>query len=147
MQAGDHIKAHYTGYLVSTGQKFDSSHDKGVTFQFTVGDGRVIRCWDEGFVGLSVGTYATLTCPPEYAYGNRDIGNGRIPPNSSLKFDIEVVAIKPKPRDQRRSIAMPSRSSNLSKAIGQMRSELIKKEDAPFNPTMKRFGPRGNPNA
>lgn len=58
---------------------------------FTVGQGMVIKCWDEGFVGLKKGSKAELTCPPDYAYGSR--ARPKIPANSVLLFSIEVVDI------------------------------------------------------
>ena len=94
VKAGDKIDAHYSGTLASNGQKFDSSYDRGQPLTFVVGAGQVIKGWDEGFVGLKVGTKATITCPPDYAYGQQGVGNGLIPPNSTLIFEIEVVAIK-----------------------------------------------------
>ena len=91
VKKGDKIKAHYTGKLTN-GQKFDSSVDRGQPLEFTVGVGQVIKGWDEGFVGLAVGTKGVLTCPPDYAYGAAGAG-GVIPPNATLIFEIEVVAI------------------------------------------------------
>ena len=87
------MKAHYSGTLVD-GTKFDSSYDRGRPLPFPVGGGRVIKCWDEGFVGLSKGAKADLICPPDYAYGDKAMG-GIIPANSVLLFSIEVVDIEP----------------------------------------------------
>ena len=91
VKKGDKIKAHYTGKL-SDGQIFDSSVARGQPLEFTVGVGQVIKGWDEGFVGLAVGTKGVITCPPDYAYGAAGAG-GVIPPNATLIFEIEVVAI------------------------------------------------------
>ena len=88
----DTIRAHYIGMLTN-GRRFDASVDRGEPLSFRVGAGQVIKCWDKGFVGLKVGTEATLTCPPDYAYGNRDVGGGLIPPNSTLIFKVQVVDI------------------------------------------------------
>ena len=93
VQAGQKIKAHYAGTLESNGKKFDSSYDRGQPLEFVVGAGQVIKGWDQGFVGLKVGTKAKLTCPPDYAYGNQDVGGGLIPANSTLIFEVEVVDI------------------------------------------------------
>ena len=93
VQAGNKIKAHYSGTLQSNGKKFDSSYDRGQPLEFQVGAGQVIKGWDEGFVGLKVGSKATLTCPPDYAYGNQSVGGGLIPANSTLIFEVEVVGI------------------------------------------------------
>ena len=91
LQKGDQVFAHYSGTLVN-GQKFDSSYDRGQPLPFKVGAGQVIKCWDEGFVGLAKGAKAKLVCPPDYAYGSRKMG--KIPPNSPLLFSIEVVDIE-----------------------------------------------------
>lgn len=87
------MNAHYRGTLVD-GTKFDASYDRGQPLSFTVGKGQVIKCWDEGFIGLSKGAKADLICPPDYAYGNRAMGSV-IPANSPLLFSIEVVSIEP----------------------------------------------------
>ena len=101
VQKGDKIKAHYHGTLLD-GTKFDSSYDRNQPLPFTVGSGQVIKCWDEGFQGLSKGAKADLICPPDYAYGSRAMGP--IPANSVLKFSIEVVDIvstaKPKTEEK-----------------------------------------------
>ena len=89
--AGQKIKAHYNG-MFPDGKKFDSSYDRGQPLEFVVGAGQVIRGWDEGFLKLKVGSKARLTCPPEYAYGAAGAG-GVIPPNATLIFDVELVAI------------------------------------------------------
>ena len=93
LQKGDKVHAHYRGTLVD-GTKFDASYDRGQTLPFSVGNGQVIKCWDEGFIGLSKGAKADLICPPDYAYGNRAMGS-KIPANSPLFFSIEVVDIEP----------------------------------------------------
>lgn len=89
---GDTISVHYTGKLTD-GTKFDSSVDRGVPFEFTVGQGMVIQGWEKGFLGAKVGEKRTLTIPSEMGYGARGAG-AVIPPNASLIFDVEVVAIK-----------------------------------------------------
>ena len=90
-KSGDTVKVHYTGKLTD-GQVFDSSVSRGQPLEFQVGVGRVIRGWDEGIPQLKVGEKATLTCPPDYAYGSQGAG-GVIPPNATLIFDVELVAI------------------------------------------------------
>ena len=92
VKKGDKIKAHYKGTLLD-GTKFDASYDRGQPLPFTVGQGQVIKCWDEGFVGLKKGAKAELVCPPDYAYGSRSMGKV-IKPNSTLLFSIEVVEIE-----------------------------------------------------
>jgi FKBP-type peptidyl-prolyl cis-trans isomerase len=93
VKAGDTISVHYTGKLVD-GTKFDSSLDRGTPFEFTVGAGRVIQGWEQGFIGAKVGEKRTLTIPAELGYGSRGAGGGAIPPNATLVFDVEVVSIK-----------------------------------------------------
>ena len=89
--AGNTVKVHYTGKLTN-GQVFDSSVSRGQPLEFQVGAGRVIRGWDEGIPQLKVGEKAVLTCPPDYAYGAQGAG-GVIPPNATLIFEVELVAI------------------------------------------------------
>ena len=73
VKKGDKIKAHYRGTLID-GTKFDASYDRGQPFDFTVGNGQVIKCWDQGFVGLKKGSKADFVCPPDFAYGSRARG-------------------------------------------------------------------------
>ena len=89
---GDMVAVHYTGKLTN-GQVFDSSVSRGQPLEFQVGAGRVIRGWDEGIPQLKVGEKAVLTCPPDYAYGSQGAG-GVIPPNATLIFEVELVAIR-----------------------------------------------------
>lgn len=91
VKTGDTISVHYTGKLTD-GTKFDSSVDRGVPFEFTVGQGMVIQGWEQGFLGAKVGEKRTLTIPAEMGYGSRAVGS--IPANSTLIFDVELVAIK-----------------------------------------------------
>jgi FKBP-type peptidyl-prolyl cis-trans isomerase len=83
------VKAHYTGKLLD-GTKFDSSVDRGQPFSFKIGVGQVIKCWDEGMMKLKKGQKAILNCPPDIAYGSRGAG-GAIPPNATLKFEVEMI--------------------------------------------------------
>lgn len=89
---GDTISAHYIGTL-SDGKKFDSSYDRGEPFSFVLGGGMVIKGWDLGLVGMKVGGKRKLIIPPDLGYGSRDVGGGVIPPNSTLYFDVELVAV------------------------------------------------------
>ncbi len=90
-QRGQTVTVHYTGTLTD-GTKFDSSRDRGQPFQFVIGMGQVIRGWDEGVAQMSVGQRATLTCSPDYAYGDRGYP-GIIPPASTLLFDVELLGV------------------------------------------------------
>ena len=92
LKAGDEIIVNYTGLLTS-GQKFDSSLDRGEPFSFPLGAGRVIKGWDEGFQKLKVGDHATLVIPSTIAYGERGAG-GVIPPGATLIFIVEVIGVK-----------------------------------------------------
>jgi FKBP-type peptidyl-prolyl cis-trans isomerase FkpA len=95
--AGQRITVHYTGWLYDVkaadkkGVKFDSSVDRGQTFPFTLGTGSVIQGWDQGVVGMRVGGKRTLIIPSALAYGSR--GQGPIPANAALVFDVQLVSI------------------------------------------------------
>lgn len=88
---GDRVTVHYDGRLAD-GAPFDSSRERGQPFVFALGRGQVIRGWDIGVEGMRVGGQRRLTIPPEYAYGDRDLGI--IPPNSTLVFDVELLALE-----------------------------------------------------
>ena len=90
-EKGQTVSVHYTGWLTS-GEKFDSSKDRNDPFQFPLGAGRVIRGWDEGVQGMKVGGTRRLTIPPQLGYGARGAG-GVIPPNATLIFEVELLAI------------------------------------------------------
>ncbi len=92
LKAGDNIIVNYTG-LLTNGQKFDSSLDRGEPFSFPLGAGRVIKGWDEGFEKLRIGDHATLIIPPSIGYGERGAG-GVIPPGATLIFIVEVLGVK-----------------------------------------------------
>ena len=93
--AGDHVAVHYTGWLYdesaadNRGEKFDSSVDRGKTFDFTLGEGRVIKGWDEGVAGMLIGEKRVLTIPPDMGYGDRGAGEV-IPPGATLVFEVEL---------------------------------------------------------
>ncbi len=90
-QNGDTLSVNYTGWL-QDGTKFDSSIDRGQTYDFPLGAGQVIAGWDEGVVGMKVNGTRLLVIPPSLGYGSTP--NGPIPANSTLIFEVQLVAIK-----------------------------------------------------
>jgi len=95
VKPGRNVTVHYTGWLYQNGVqgvKFDSSKDRKDPFVFHLGQGMVIRGWDEGVAGMKVGGSRTLIIPAALGYGSRGAG-GVIPPNATLKFDVELLAI------------------------------------------------------
>jgi peptidylprolyl isomerase len=89
--SGKTVKVHYSGFL-TTGQKFDSSRDRGEPFSFPLGAGQVIKGWDEGVAGMKVGGQRQLRIPPGLGYGAAGAG-GAIPPNATLIFDVELLEV------------------------------------------------------
>jgi FKBP-type peptidyl-prolyl cis-trans isomerase FkpA len=96
--AGRRVQVHYTGWLHdaaaanSRGKKFDSSKDRGQPFAFGLGGGEVIRGWDEGVQGMKVGGTRVLQIPSALGYGERGAG-GVIPPNATLVFEVDLLAV------------------------------------------------------
>jgi peptidylprolyl isomerase len=90
-KTGQTVSVHYTGKL-EDGTKFDSSIDRGQPYEFRIGEGAVIKGWDEGLASMKVGGKRKLIIPPGLGYGAR--GSGKIPPNSILLFDVELLAVK-----------------------------------------------------
>jgi peptidylprolyl isomerase len=93
---GKKVSVHYTGWLDDKGKKgkkFDSSLDRGQTFAFDLGQGRVIKGWDEGVAGMKVGGKRVLMIPAKLGYGARGAGNV-IPPNADLIFEVELLKVE-----------------------------------------------------
>ena len=91
--AGKTVEVHYVGVAWSTKKQFDASWDRGETFDFPLGKGRVIRGWDEGVAGMKVGGRRRLTIPPAMGYGARGAG-GAIGPNETLVFIVDLLAVR-----------------------------------------------------
>jgi len=95
-KTGQTCVMHYTGWLWENGakgKKFDSSLDRGQPFEFPLGQGRVIKGWDEGVATMKIGGKRTLLIPPSLGYGARGAG-GVIPPNATLLFEVELLGVK-----------------------------------------------------
>jgi peptidylprolyl isomerase len=95
-QKGQTCVMNYTGWLWENGakgKKFDSSLDRGTPFSFPIGQGRVIKGWDEGVATMKVGGQRVLLIPPDLGYGSRGAG-GVIPPNATLIFEVELLDVK-----------------------------------------------------
>jgi len=88
--AADTVKVHYRGTFAD-GSEFDSSYARNAPAQFPLGG--VIPCWTEGVQKMKVGGKAKLTCPAKLAYGERGAGGGKIPPNTPLQFEVELLEI------------------------------------------------------
>ena len=96
------------------GKEFDSSYKRGQPTEFPLN--RVIKCWTEGVQRMKVGGKAKLTCPPSLAYGDKGAG-GAIPPNATLQFEVELLAIKPRDRPTRSAPALAWRRQHQGHSV------------------------------
>jgi FKBP-type peptidyl-prolyl cis-trans isomerase FkpA len=100
ISAGQRAVVHYTGWLYDPsasdhkGKQFDSSRERGKPFRFVIGGGGVIKGWEEGVQGMQPGGRRQLVIPADLGYGPEGAGGGVIPPNATLMFDIELLAIE-----------------------------------------------------
>lgn len=90
--AGQNVTVHYVGVAHSTGEEFDASYNRGSTFQFPLGGGRVIAGWDQGVQGMRVGGRRQLVIPPHLGYGDRGAG-GAIKPGETLIFVVDLLGV------------------------------------------------------
>ena len=94
-ETGLKVEVHYTGKLTD-GSAFDSSLTRNQPFSFILGQGQVIKGWEEGILGMRIGEKRLLTIPPELGYGARGAGNA-IPPNATLVFEVELLDVRTPP--------------------------------------------------
>jgi FKBP-type peptidyl-prolyl cis-trans isomerase FkpA len=90
---GSRVRVHYTGWLTN-GKKFDSSVDAGQPFDFRIGNGEVIKGWEEGVAGMKFGGKRQLRIPPDLGYGTQGTPGGPIPPNATLIFDVQLLGVQ-----------------------------------------------------
>jgi FKBP-type peptidyl-prolyl cis-trans isomerase FkpA len=93
--AGNRVTVAYTGWLFDSGQPNSKGRqfDSAPSFSFTIGANQVIKGWDQGVPGMRVGGQRRLIIPPDLAYGSAGAGNGLIPPNATLVFDITLISV------------------------------------------------------
>ncbi|MFC5662772.1 FKBP-type peptidyl-prolyl cis-trans isomerase [Kitasatospora misakiensis] len=89
---GQVVEVHYVGVTFATGEEFDASWNRGSTFKFPLGGGRVIKGWDQGVAGMKVGGRRELTIPPHLAYGNQS-PSPLIPAGSTLIFVVDLIGV------------------------------------------------------
>jgi peptidylprolyl isomerase len=127
---GDRVRVHYTGWL-KDGKKFDSSVDRKEPFVFELGAGEVIKGWDEGIAGIKPGGKRKLTIPSKLAYGKKGFGNGVIPPDADLTFEVELLKILPilKPTDTSKAKVITTASGLKYVDLAEGKGAAAKKGD------------------
>jgi len=115
---------HYKGTLAKDGSKFDASYDRGTPFKFQLGQGRVIKGWDQGLLDMCIGEKRTLTIPPSLGYGSR--GMGPIPAESTLIFETELVGIAGVPKP----VEPVSSASSVASSVEEKATEGVKEKIA-----------------
>ena len=123
---GYEVTAHYTGTLADGGEKFDSSVDRGQPFKFTIGQGQVIRGWDEGFATMKVGEKAILEVQPEYGYGASG-SPPKIPGNAVLKFEVELLGFHEKQKEKWQMSS--DERLNVAKKLKTEGTDFFQKQD------------------
>jgi FKBP-type peptidyl-prolyl cis-trans isomerase len=93
-RAGDEVTVQYVGVNYKSGEQFDASWDRGEPFTFALGAGRVIPGWDQGIEGMRVGGRRELIIPPGLAYGQGGTPDGSIPPNETIVFVVDLLAVE-----------------------------------------------------
>lgn len=133
-EKGEEVTVHYTGKLTD-GTVFDSSVKRGDKFKFKIGAGQVIPCWDKGVMRMRIGEKAVLHCPAEQAYGSRGAG-GVIPPNSDLKFEVELFqsgskkeSSKPKKEKKKQDTKLSIKEKNEKKVKEEKKEKKEEKEE------------------
>ena len=120
-QIGQKVELHYTGKLTD-GSVFDSSVKRGQPFSFTLGQGQVIKGWEEGILGMRVGEKRILTIPPDLGYGARGAGSA-IPPNATLVFEVELLDVRTAPSLGQASVDAFHRAQTKGSIIVDIRRE------------------------
>ncbi|XP_031557671.1 FK506-binding protein 2-like [Actinia tenebrosa] len=128
-KVGDTLAMHYTGRL-KDGKKFDSSLDRGKTFDFTLGKGMVIQGWEQGLLDMCVGEKRKLIIPPHLAYGDNGAG-AAIPPGATLYMDVELVEIQDSPQAQPDVFGMIDKDKNRQLTQEEIKTYLKEQNSMP----------------
>lgn len=142
---GETVVVHYTGWLMD-GTKFDSSVDRGTPFSFTLGERRVIPGWEQGVEGMQVGGKRELIIPPHLAYGEAGAG-GVIPPDATLRFEIELLEVKARKYSDLGNDALKAKLAAGATVIDIRRPDEWKQTGViPGSHLVTFFDASGNPN-